>query len=383
VLEANLKFHFAQGVELVIATDNGSVDGTLEILRRYERAGLAQVIEERSDDYHRLQADWITRMARLAATDFGADWVINNDADEFWWPVSGTLIDAFASIPERYHAVAAPRPEFLPPPAGGEGTFAEQMLVRQARSHTTPKLAHRGLPDVNVFIGSHRLTRGESGLDSLRGSRRAVRPVLRAEPVEPEDLDLLVPAPRWPIRILHFPLRSYAQYEARVRRIALEEGEDLLEGRRKEMHEHLRSGRLPELYANLAAGEAVEAGLREGTLVRDTGLRDYLAACPDPLESGSGARPPAIPVRMGEADREAELAALEEDMMRALVRGEHTLLSQRARARRRLRDCRRKLVAARERERTLDQRRNGADVGVWSMMRRAARRLVGSGRRAG
>ena len=102
VIEPNLRYHLAQGVDFVIATDNGSTDGTLEVLHRYAGAGLLHLIEERSDDYHELQAEWITRMARLAATDFGADWVINNDADEFWWPVSGTLADAFSSVEERW-----------------------------------------------------------------------------------------------------------------------------------------------------------------------------------------------------------------------------------------------------------------------------------------
>ncbi len=43
---------------------------------------------------------WRTDMARLAATDFGADWVINTDADEFWMPSGGTLKEVLASVPE-------------------------------------------------------------------------------------------------------------------------------------------------------------------------------------------------------------------------------------------------------------------------------------------
>ena len=74
-----------------MVTDNGSTDETPEILGRYEKAGLVTVITEPGTDYRAAGAGWLTQMARLAATEFDADWVVHTDADEFWWPVSGSL----------------------------------------------------------------------------------------------------------------------------------------------------------------------------------------------------------------------------------------------------------------------------------------------------
>ena len=39
IVDAQIAFHLHAGVDFVIATDNGSDDGTVEILERYERAG--------------------------------------------------------------------------------------------------------------------------------------------------------------------------------------------------------------------------------------------------------------------------------------------------------------------------------------------------------
>ena len=89
IIGANLEFHIAQGVDFVLATDNLSEDRTGDILREYEARGLLHYIFEPNDNYN--QHEWVTRMARMAYCEFGADWVINNDADEFWWPENGDL----------------------------------------------------------------------------------------------------------------------------------------------------------------------------------------------------------------------------------------------------------------------------------------------------
>ena len=72
VIESNLRFHAGLGVDAFVITDNGSVDGTREILARWERAGLAHVLE-REGSFRRQGSEWLTEMARLAATELGAD----------------------------------------------------------------------------------------------------------------------------------------------------------------------------------------------------------------------------------------------------------------------------------------------------------------------
>ena len=67
IVDAQIAFHLDAGVDFVIATDNRSQDGTTEILERYAREGHLHLIREPGDDLR--QSEWVTRMARLAATE--------------------------------------------------------------------------------------------------------------------------------------------------------------------------------------------------------------------------------------------------------------------------------------------------------------------------
>jgi glycosyl transferase family 2 len=320
ILEQNLRYHFARGIDFVIALDNGSVDGTSDILLRYEEAGLLHMVEEPPADewFPRHQGRWVTRMARLAATEFDADWVINNDADEFWWPVSGSLRDVFAEVPERFGALIAPRSEFVARP-DGPGSAVERLLVREKLSRTSAKVAHRGVSDVNVRSGCH-VVETEASARHLHRPRKLMRPLVADDGGDPDYR--LVPVPRWPVRILHLPIRSYEQYE----RLARNATQGATGGRRRELARADEDGRLPELYERLLLDdEAVEEGIRAGRFVADHRLRDFLARCPDPVTEGpTVVSSEAVTPRVGPADVQAELAEIEFEVAVATAQTERS-----------------------------------------------------------
>ncbi len=169
ILDAHLSFHRAAGVDLILAIDNDSDDSTSDILASHARDGFVDVRRESGDLQ---QAEWVTKLARRAATEFGADWVINGDADEFYWPRGGTLKDVFAAVPGRYGGVRGMLRNFAPRPESDE-SFAERMIVRvcnpgaEDNSPYSPrfKAMHRGASDVSVLAGSNRVL--GRGLDPL------------------------------------------------------------------------------------------------------------------------------------------------------------------------------------------------------------------------
>ncbi|MGH2993837.1 MAG: glycosyltransferase family 2 protein [Solirubrobacterales bacterium] len=340
VLEHNLRYHRAQGVDHFIVTDNASTDGTTEILRRYEAAGLLKLVEEPATEDFRDQAHrWVTRMARLAATELGADWVVHADADEFWSPVAGTLKQALAEIPDEYGIVLAPRPEFVARPDGPE-QFWERMTVREARSRLRPKVAHRADPDVVLHRGAHDvdIERDEGG---VRHSGRAVMRAVKSNRATAEDR--LVWAPVFPARVLHFPLRSLDQYRRKIE-VTLRGGFD--DKAHDELRDEYEAGRLPELYEGLVEDDAaVEAALREGRLVEDTRVRDY-------LETGEA-------TSLSAQEVEADLAELRLDAMQTLARTQRSLIRQLDAFRRRVRKQRERVERV-ERGRHWSRLRNGA-----------------------
>jgi hypothetical protein len=312
IIEDNLRYHRAQGVDFFVVADTGSVDGTVELLEPHERAGIVR-LERIGRGIHDMKEGGEAQITRIAG-EMGADWVIHNDADEFWWPLTGDLKEAIAAIPDRYGHIVAPRTEFVARP--GDGPFAERLTIREARFLRPPKSAHRAHPRV-AMRGPHPVEiwvdRSGSPYTGLVG-----KPVLRteAEHFEEEGLELLI-APTFPVRVLHFPFRSFAQYRRRVE-IARANGQLDRNAEGRQVRAAYESGRLEEVYRRLTLDDAaVTGGIDQGWLIEDTDFRDYLDACPDALSSGEA--PPGARAWPDER-RQRELAALEHDAMYAISR---------------------------------------------------------------
>ena len=305
VVDAWLAFHLNAGADVVIATDNRSRDGTTEVLEEYARSGHVHLIREPGEDLR--QNEWVTRMARLAATEYGADWVVNSDADEFWWPRGASLSEVLGAVPPRYGTVGAFLRVFCPRP--GEEPFAERMTVRfsalapinDPASLYKPirKIVHRGHPGIQVTRGNHALV--DSPFAPLRG---------------------------WfPIECLHFPLRSAAQcaHKAQLQGSAFERHiARPPTAYHADMYAALQSGRIADYYESLVVSDdEVERGVSQGRLVVDTRLRDALRQLREP--SGGGYLSPAsapdlgfpLPTLVEDAEYAVEAAVLgEADVVR-------------------------------------------------------------------
>ena len=200
VLPAWLDHHVAQGFDVFVITDNGSVDGTAELLAAFA-ARTDVTVDLRHDPVHRKQQGTVvTGMARDAAAVHHADWVVNADADEFVLPVDRSL--TVRQVFERLDPVIG---AFFVPVVNLTGRMArsgagiERLHWRDERTADelrdaglaappTPNTVHVGDPGVTVVQGNHRAS------------------VANGAPV-PEELAL---------EVLHLPWRSWKQYEHRV-----------------------------------------------------------------------------------------------------------------------------------------------------------------------
>jgi hypothetical protein len=184
LIRRQVEFHQSK-IDLLIVTDNGSTDGTLEYLRSIQGPKVV-VLEDADPVYH--QAKIVTRMARMAAA-FGVDWIINSDCDEFWAGDLKRNIQACSAC--GANALSCLWLKFVPTLSDDAeiGDALRRMTWRLPKPIGPHKVVHRAEEGVIVHQGNHGVT---------------FRSLKKRE----------VACPSLPI--FHFPERSYSQFTAKV-----------------------------------------------------------------------------------------------------------------------------------------------------------------------
>lgn len=134
LIEAHLQHLTAIGVDRIVVCDNGSTDGTLELLEA--RAQRGELLLLRPPHEEAQSFDYWDLMLQATIADCQPDWVLFCDADEFCLPRHGSLRQTLANCQddvlqmERYNIPLGPEGPLWPPQLGPDHYHQLQLLVR-------------------------------------------------------------------------------------------------------------------------------------------------------------------------------------------------------------------------------------------------------------
>jgi hypothetical protein len=177
VIAATIDHLREQGVDGVLIADNGSTDGTRELLRARAGDGFLFVGDDHEPAY--FQAPKMRHLASWAVRA-GADWIVPVDADEWWYGAHATLAETLRAA--QTPIVSAVIHNAFPAPPTQDGAAPGWRVDRA--SARLEKIAYRAHPLAALHHGNHGVSRPGRVEQSLR--------------------------------ILHFPWRSESQFRGKI-----------------------------------------------------------------------------------------------------------------------------------------------------------------------
>lgn len=254
ILRENLEYHLHSGVDHFIITDHHSEDNTVNILNEYKNKGVLTFREEMSPEHH--QAKWVSEMALTAFKEYNADWIINNDADEFWVTTDHDLKKFFENVDNNIWKLHINRYDFFYRPFK-QGKFFEIMLFREVIRKWT-KACHRAGNDVEVEVGNHNAysrSFAEQGFNEKNINEH--------------------------LKIFHYPIRDIKKYEKKMiqgfHSISITPGiSDELFWHWRQAFQSIKENKFEEyIKKHAVASDQINEKIKNGELKYDTTLQKF------------------------------------------------------------------------------------------------------------
>jgi len=247
VIEAFVRHHLGF-VDQMIIIDHLSIDDTLTILNHLKAEGApVEIVKNTRQEF--LQAEASTAQMRRAAQEFGADWVLPLDADEFLTsdedPSVRPLLDKLS--PDQVYQV--PWRNYVP---RAEDELNDSLLFDRIPYRRTEE----PFPIYKVFVPRKYAINKKITLKvGNHGIRKGKRRKKTIRPLDAEQLHLA-----------HFPVRSIAQLTSKAllgwaARLASHEQKGNMNYHLKRLFEEIRTGR--KIDSSDLMSFALEYGLPE------------------------------------------------------------------------------------------------------------------------
>ncbi|WP_420589120.1 glycosyltransferase family 2 protein [Bacterioplanoides sp.] len=224
IIEDNVRFHARQGVDCFVVMDNGSDDGTRQILEKLKSEFDLHIIDQPAQNYQ--QAAWMTQLAEYARSVMNADLVISNDADEFWVSESGGSLKQHLSandsvVTVKRHNMALSE-EALEP---GYHYMNSNLVVKNPIMYDSNAQINESAVSMLLVKISPKTIVNPHGLIKMKGGNHRAKHGWRLINKRDESN----------IHVYHYPIRSYQQFEANI-----QNRKRLLETTNARMGDHYR-----------------------------------------------------------------------------------------------------------------------------------------------
>jgi len=211
IIETNIRTHANLGVDAFAVMDNNSDDGTREILTSLQKEFELIIIDEKGN-YQ--QAKWMKRLANIAKKELNADWIINNDADEFWIPQNGKSLKENLAFKgsvltvNRYNMI-------LDEACHGGDFFASTHYVKNPVSYSKQTLLdNENISLVLTKIGPKTIV-NPNGLVEIRGGNHKAWHIANTYEYLFKKYDRISKFDD--IIVFHYQFRSYTQFEKNIK----------------------------------------------------------------------------------------------------------------------------------------------------------------------
>lgn len=269
IIETNIRFHKEMGVDGFIVSTHNSTDNTDKILEKLQKEGIVLEIIKRTSPNHQ-HAIWVNEMVNLAKNKYKANWVINADADEFFYSNS---LNLKLSILENAHSnVLWVVSTFLFPEDRKDFMESEYFVVRPFQEFEAKKINVLHSKIYEKFIkhtGIAACPKVIHKTAGFKGVSDGNHQVFMKKSYKSHSAD---------IRLYHYHIRSYDKLVEKVLRwensvflLPVDEGMHM-----KNLVSLYKQGKLRQEFDKQYGSEVLDFLINHGVVAKDPSVKNFL-----------------------------------------------------------------------------------------------------------